>query len=289
MRDTLTRDDDGTPNFSCKLSLAPGEMITSHVLRENLQELFVNDADVALFYFSGHGTANNLGGYLVTVDAKRYDDGVAMSDVLTLANKAAIREVVIILDCCHSGAFGELPAINNQSALLREGVSVLTASRRSQPSVESAGGGVFTSLVCAALEGGAADVCGNVSVAGVYMYVDQALGAWDQRPLFKAHVSKLISLRRCKPQIEPAILRLLPQYFPAPDHQLALDPSYEPEAKPKDEAHEQIFSHLQKYRDARLLVAVGEDHMYGAAMKSKSCRLTHLGQFYWRLAKSGRL
>ncbi len=61
----------------------------------------------------GHETINNLGGYLVTQDVKRYDEGVAMRDVLMLANMAKIREMVIILDCCHSGSLGSIPEIDN--------------------------------------------------------------------------------------------------------------------------------------------------------------------------------
>ena len=115
------------------------------------------------------------------------------------------------------------------------------------------------------------------------------LGAWDQRPLFKSHVSRLVSLRRCEPGLDLAILRLLPIYFPDPDKEFGLDPSFEPDAEPKNEENEKIFLHLQKYRAARLLVPVGEEHMYYAAMNSKSCRLTPLGQFYWNLARGGKL
>ena len=87
--------------------------------------------------------------------------------------------------------------------------------------------GVFTELVCSALDGGAADILGNVSVASVYAYVDQALGAWDQRPLFKSHVSRMLSLRSAKPAIDVAILRRLPEWFARPDAELSLSPRHE--------------------------------------------------------------
>ena len=95
-------------------------------------------------------------------------------------------------------------------------------------------GGIFTSLVYSALNGGASDVIGNVTVASLYTYVDQALGSWDQRPLFKSHVSKLIPLRKCKPEIELDILRLLPKYFSSPTYEFSLDPSFEPRSEPKN-------------------------------------------------------
>ena len=289
MKELLSRNDDGSPNFDCKLLTAPGNNISRAYLKEQTRELLAYDADVALFYFAGHGTFDNLGGYLVTQDAAKYDEGVAMRDVLSLANQAEIREVVIILDCCHSGFLGTTPEIDNEKAILREGISVLTASRWSQTAAEIGGSGLFTTLVCAALEGGYADVCGNVTVASVYAYVDQALGAWEQRPLFKSHVSKLIPLRKCKPAVELPILRMITKYFPTPEFDFKLDPSYEPDAEPKNEEHETIFSHLQKYRAARLLEPVGEKHMFYAAMNRKSCKLTPIGQFYWRLVDRGKI
>lgn len=243
---------------------------------------------MALLYFSGHGFANDLGGYLVTPDAERHDEGVSMVDLITIANQSHVAEVVILLDCCYSGALGALPALN-KLAVLREGISILTASRGSQVAVEIRGRGLFTSLLCAALEGGASDVLGKVTIASVYAYVDQSLGAWEQRPLFKALVSKLISLRNCSPVVPLEILRLLPKYFARPDADLPLDPSFEPDAEPSHPANEQIFSHLQRYRAARLVVPVGEEHLYYAAMNSKSCRLTPLGRFHWSLASDGKL
>ena len=290
LSEVLSKNEDGSPNFDCKLITAPPITVSRAFLKESVAKLFEHEADVALFYFSGHGTENNLGGFLVTPDAKLYDEGVSMHDVLNMANSARkIREVVILLDCCHSGALGQLPAIANDVAVLREGVSILAASRADQVSVEIHGGGLFTGLVKDALNGGASDVLGKISIASVYAYVDQALGSWNQRPLFKSHVSKLISLRTSKPSVPLDILRLLPKYFAAPRSELQLDPSYEPDAEPTHPEHEEIFGQLQKFRAARLLVPVGEEHLYYAAMNKRSCRLTPLGQFYWQLANEGRL
>jgi len=279
---------DGSPNFECQILTAPPLPITRATLKGKIEDLFRDEADVALLYFSGHGFANDLGGYLVTPDGERNDEGVSMVDVITAANRCRVGEVVILLDCCYSGALGALPTLNNLT-VLREGIAILTASRGSQVSVEIRGRGLFTSLLCAALEGGASDLLGKVTIASVYAYVDQSLGAWEQRPLFKALVSKLISLRNCSPVVPIEILRLLPKCFTGADAELPLDPSFEPDAEPRHPGNEQIFSYLQKYRAARLVVPVGEEHLYYAAMNSKSCKLTPLGQFYWSLANNGKL
>ncbi|MBX3084732.1 MAG: caspase family protein [Anaerolineae bacterium] len=289
----LEKHEDGSPNFSCKKILSSSESISKTTLKAAIAKLLEQPADMALFYFSGHGIhVNSLGGYLVTPDASKYDEGVSMTDILILANNAPVREVVIILDCCYSGTFGNVPILSTSDATLREGVAILTASGPTELAAETKDQGVFTNLICAALDGGASDVRGEVNVASMYSYCDQILGAWDQRPRFKANVSTLTEIRMCKPQVDLPILRLITTYFTSATYIYPLDPSYEPDKPddyPKNEAHEKIFGHFQKYRAARLLEPIGEEHLYFAAMRSKNCRLTPLGQFYWNMVKSETL
>jgi len=285
----LSTNEDGSPNFECRRLLSSDSEVTRPALRQAMQQLFSNEADLTVLYFAGHGLLEDDVAYLVTQDAASYDAGLEMNEVLRMANSSKANEVVVILDCCHSGAFGNVPHIQGEHAGLRRGVSVLAASGRGQTADEVAGRGVFTSLVCDALSGGAADVLGSVTVAGVYAYVDQLLGSWDQRPGLKAHVSRLAVIRKCGPQVSLSLLRRLPDYFLTADMELPLDPSYEPDACPEDADHESIFGDLQRLRAARLLTPVGEEHMYYAAMNSKGCCLTPLGQFYWRMAKQQRI
>jgi hypothetical protein len=293
MAGVLARHEDGSLNFECRKMIAPkgvaSNVITRPKLKKELEELFRDRVEVALFHFSGHGTVNNLGGYLVTQDATSYDEGVAMVDVLKMANDSKADEVVILIDCCHAGNLGNIPAIDNTKAILREGVSILTASRGDQVSVEANGAGLFTSLVADSLEGGAADILGHVTAPGVYAYVEAALGAWDQRPLFKSHVARVIPIRRCRPAVDAAILRELPALFPVPAEDLALSPAFEHTCATKEDAKTVIFCKLQALNRVQLVVPVDASHMYDAAMQSKACRLTASGRYYWRLAKSGRI
>jgi hypothetical protein len=290
MERLLSRHDDGAVNFDTQLLTSDREQVTRARVRAGLEALFADPAEVALFYFSGHGTENNVGGYLVTSDATAYDDGVSMTDVLALANRAVhIKEAAIIVDTCHSGLLGTVPAADNAHASLREGLSILSASRSSQSSLERGDHGVFTDLVCSALAGGAADILGNVSVASVYAYVDQAFGAWDQRPLFKSHVSRMLSLRTAKPAIDVAVLRRLPEWFETPDADFPLSPRHERTAEPKDEAAEAVFRCLQRCNRVKLVEPIDEEDMYYAAINGTGCRLTALGRFYWELADHGRI
>jgi hypothetical protein len=280
---------DGSPNFAIKLRTSPSEVITRATLRGEIESLFSGDPDVALLYFSGHGFINSLGGYIVTPDFKKYDEGVSMDDILKFANLSKAKDKIVILDCCHSGAFASPTITGSNLAQLSEGLSVLTASRDSESALEINGSGVFTALVVSALQGGAADLRGHITPGSIYAYVDQALGPWDQRPIFKTNVTRFTSLRTITPPVSPATLRKLIDYFPTPQDEHSLDPSYEFTEPTADPTKVAIMKDLQKFVGVGLVVPVGEEHMYFAAMNSKSCRLTAVGFQYWRLVKEKHL
>lgn len=56
--------------------------------------------------------------------------------------------------------------------MISEGVTILTASRSSETSMEVNGHGLFTSLLIEALIGGAADITGHVTPGGIYAYIE---------------------------------------------------------------------------------------------------------------------
>jgi hypothetical protein len=291
----LARNEDGSPNYECRLLVNPGgPLITKEVLRAEWQRLFAGFPGDILFYFAGHGSPAEAGGAIVTHEGTPADPGLPMNDLIQLANESAAQEVLIILDCCHSGAIGGKGHRRSsrgleQHARLREGVTILAASRSSESSVEEGNRGVFTELLLAALQGGAADVRGHVSAAAIYAYIEQALGAWDQRPLYKSFASHLAPVRRCLQPVSDALLRALPRYFATEESSYALDPSFEythPDATPE---HVAIFNAFKTYRDARLLKTMEGDDLYFAALHSHAVVLTPVGRLYWRLAKQGRI
>jgi hypothetical protein len=288
----LDRHDDGTKNFDVRKLTGPPETITRSQLREAITDLFSTAAEVALFYFSGHGSENDLGGYLVTTDASAYDEGVPMADVITLANRSVVSESIIIVDCCHSGHLGNDPVgprDANVRAEMAEGVSILTASRSTEPAIETGGRGVFTTLLCSAVDGGAADVLGGTKMAAIYSYIDESLGSWQQRPLFKTHVSSLLSLRRSKPSLPLEKLLRMVYVFSKPDSTFTLDPSFERTEASAHPANVELFDLLVAYRNARLVEVVTHEHLYYAAVHSGEVQLTPLGRHYWRLVKENRL
>ncbi len=289
LTEVLSRHHDSRTNFHCETVIAPPSSVTRPLLRKKISELFKERADVAFLHFSGHGTVNGLGGYLVTPDYCDYDVGIAMTEILALANQSPVADVFITLDCCHSGAFGVLPAVSDNKVVLADGVSVITAARSGQEALEEGGGGVFTSLLVEALEGGAAGLLGDVTGASIYAYIDNAMGAWDQRPLFKANVSQFVKLREAAPRVKRTLVQQLIDYFPLPAELLELSPEFEPEVEPHDAEKEGQFKNLQKFRDAGLVEPVGEESLYHAAVNSKACGLTTLGKYYWRLVNERKI
>jgi uncharacterized caspase-like protein len=279
----LKKNGDGSPNFDIRLIT---DTVTRSSLRKDIEELFQGENDVSLFYFSGHGLVKSTGGYIVTTDMESYDEGISMDDILKLVNKSNARDKIVILDCCHSGSFGSASFSIDESKLaqLCDGLTILTASRSSEYAIEINGSGVFTSLLIDALEGGAADLRGNITPGSVYSYIDEALGAWEQRPIFKTNVSRFTPLRRVNPSISVDILRKIKDYFESPEQEYKLDPSYEFTSDQPNEENVEILKNLQKFVSVGLVVPVDEEHMYFAAMNSKSCRLTAMGYQYWRLA-----
>ena len=286
---TLESNGDGSPNFGVRLITSTGSLVDRSKLREAIEQLFDGESDMALLYFSGHGFIKSTGGYLVTTDAQRYDEGVSMDEILNIANQSRAKNKVIILDCCHAGALGSPSITGGNISQLSEGLSVLTASRDSEYALEVNDSGVFTSLVLDALKGGAADLRGNITPGSLYAYVDEALGAWDQRPIFKTNVSNFAPLRKIPPKVPFETMRKITEYFSTPEAEYQLDPSYEDTEKCAKEENVEIFKVLQKFQSVGLVVPVNAEFMYFAAINSKSCRLSALGYQYWRLVNEKKL
>lgn len=295
VKTALERDGDGNLNFNVRLMTATNEYtyIDKHTLRDAVKELFRDESEIALFYYSGHGSIDETGGYLCTSEIERPEDGLALQDVMTFAANSKAHNKVIILDSCHSGAVAQMPEMKDYS-ILHSGTTILAACGEDQYSIEKGGHGVFTSLLVEALYGGGMNLLGEVSPGSIYAYIDRSLGGWDQRPVFKANIKTFVSIRKNIPPIQIDKLRKITELFTSPSEEYRLDPTYEPDkheadVKEVNKEHEAIFSLLQKYVKLNLVVPVGEEHMYYAALHHKSCKLTAQGRHYWNLVSKGTI
>lgn len=295
----LERHADGTINFATPRVLTgtgPVDVVTKAELKDAVRELFMGNSDIALLYFAGHGYIEDTGGFLCAGDCKRGDDGFSLGELMTLATKSNAKNKVIILDSCNSGIAGDRAQLQGV-AEIKEGMTILTASTAEQYAMEVPGGGagVFTNLLVDALGGAAANLVGDITPGGVYAHIDQSLGPWAQRPVFKTNVKTFVSLRKATPPIPLVDLQALATHFPEPGYIFKLDPAYEPEREqhPKipapDPKKTAVFAVLQKYAKVNLVRPVGAPHMWHAAMQSKSCELTVLGEHYRKLVANGLL
>jgi hypothetical protein len=288
VKSMLDRHADGSVNFGVKLMVGngPNDLLPKSDLKEAVRELFADDSEVALFYFAGHGYIEATGGYLCAGDCKTGDDGLPLAEIMTLANASRARNKIIILDSCYGGALGD-HHLNANVAEISEGMTILTASTKGQYAAEENGGGVFTGLLIDALGGAAANLIGQVTPGGVYAHIDQSLGQWSQRPVFKTNVKRFVSLRQVQPPLALADLRRISEFFPSAGFEFQLDPTFEPEHPSAIPENNLIFAILQKYNRVNLAVPVGAPHPYHAAIHSKSMKLTALGEHYRRLAAKG--
>ena len=294
----LRKNENGDPNFEV-LELCNINMKSE--LRSNIEKCFDGDVDVALFYFSGHGFIDDLGGYLVTPDYKDKDWGVSLQDVLAIVNNSKIKNKIVIVDSCHSGFLGQINLMGNSCSIIENGVTILTACKSDEVAIEGEKEkhGIFTTLLIEALNGAAADILGRITTASIYAYIDSNLGAWEQRPIFKTNISNFISVRDVKPRVEKEVLRETMQYFEMNDYSCQLDPSFEYTNNPEykfeyvkpyaDKINTKKFKNLQKLVSVGLVVPEDEEHMYFAAMNSKRCKLTNIGKYYFKLVKNGKI
>lgn len=296
VKSVLERNSDGDINFECSLLVASNEhnLVERSVLKDNIEDLFERDLDVALFYFAGHGHLESSDGYIMASDSKRGDEGVPLSTILKFANESPAKNKIIILDSCHSGIVGNNPG--EKTATLSDGVTILTASTSNQYSSEVDGKGLYTTLLVDALNGSASNLTGDITPGSVYAHIDQSLGAFEQRPVFKTNVKEFVSLRRVTPPISKDKLRQIAKLFPNAGYEYSLDPTYEPEMKGRDKGmpdpnqeNTKTFAILQEYNRLNLLKPINADHMWNAAMESKSCKLTALGEHYRGLAIKNRI
>ena len=179
--------------------------VTTQMLEESLIQLFKpkgkNIPTTALFYFSGHGLQREAGvqeGYLATsdTDPNKGNFGIPLNWLRRLLQQSPVRQVVVILDCCHSGS---LLAFSEADPGARAGIDRLfmAASREYESAYESIEGkhSVFTQALLAGLDPNKLSG-GKVSNYSLTEHVSQSLRGEIQQPLFESSGSEIVITRR---------------------------------------------------------------------------------------------
>lgn len=281
----------GTDNFDVRVHtrLHKNEIKTKEELLSGIKRLFASEVNTALFYFSGHGDIDELGGYLITPDVRNVSDGVSMHDIIAIANRSKINNRIIILDCCSAGYLGTAN-VNAPHASLAEGVTILSACRENEAAIEVNEHGVFTNLLLTALKGAAADINGNITTASTYAFIDRSLGFWHQRPQFKTNVKRIVDLRIAKPPITKESIRKIKDYFKDKSENYAFNDYVLSQNIHEDrEDPATILKELRKLEVGGLLIADENMILDKEAISPQSFSLTPLGKHYLELVKRDKI
>ncbi len=194
-------------------------------IKKRIEDFFRDSGrnDLLLLYFSGHGVLSlDRKFYFATVSTELEwvkTTGIEDRFVKEAMDSSRARSIVLVLDCCHSGAFGK--GLVPKSALSAdvehrfdgEGRVTLTASNALEYAFEESDpatginelepaepGSLFTRCVVEGLRSGAADVDddGAVSVDDLYDYVKQQVRerSTHQTPRMSGDVSGDIFIAR---------------------------------------------------------------------------------------------
>ncbi|MBN1487595.1 MAG: AAA-like domain-containing protein [Anaerolineae bacterium] len=146
--------------------------------------------DLLLFYFSGHGMAQNGESYLLARDTQLSalkHTAIAMKDIRELIEQSPAHAKVIVLDACHSGAsIGKAEPVMTSEFIQRvfeqaEGMAVLASCKENQQSWEwtEKHRSVFTYYLLDALTGKADfEKKGFVTVSDTSNYVSNGVKTW---------------------------------------------------------------------------------------------------------------
>jgi len=205
------------------------------VVEEAIAELFLNNKkpdDLLLLYFSGHGLLDVEGHLYLTLKNTRYDlpFGTALtpSFINTAMNKSRSQRKVLILDCCHSGAFERgtkgskglgTSAVTEQTFEVNGyGREILTSSTATQLSwqgdqvIGDTDKSLFTHYLVQGLETGEAAVNGakDITVGQLYEYTHNQVVKIKPEMKPQRWVDKqqgaLIIAQNPAPKIQPKVL-----------------------------------------------------------------------------------
>jgi hypothetical protein len=143
------------------------------------------------------------------------------------------------------------------------------------------------------LEGAAGDHLGHVTALSLYAFSSRSFGDWEQRPIFKTHLTEAVPLRTVEPPIDQDLLRNLAGLFASADDEIPLTQDHEGERPYRTgvepTALQRQFDQFKDLRNAGLLEVRGQTDLYFAAMNGGTVALTSLGKYFWRLSRDGRL
>ncbi len=156
------------------------------MLQINLLLRKVGRNDLVLLYYSGHGKLNPNGKLYLsatnTIIGALEATSISLESVKNYIEISSSNRIVIILDCCYSGAVGEVFGRGGADDQLQfmskgRGTFIMTASTGIQAAVEKESDqyGIFTKHIIQGIKSGKADYDkdGLITVEDIYAYVHE--------------------------------------------------------------------------------------------------------------------
>lgn len=191
------------PEFGFQVEYLLDPYLTRNRLTDELEKFFSQEATAYIVYYSGHGFKSRFSCHFVTSELTplEYNRGLHMDFLNNLIVNAAnpSAAILIILDCCHAGAFVVEEGISRpfvttqhikESIKAGNGRAVLAACLESQLTTETSttGSGLYTSYLLEGLLGAARNRKGQVTVSTLNAYVAASLSAiGGPTTLFEGH------------------------------------------------------------------------------------------------------
>jgi WD40 repeat protein/energy-coupling factor transporter ATP-binding protein EcfA2 len=175
-----------------------GEVLTE-ALRNFLLEQAANSE--ALIYFSGHGIPvldrlnDEQEGFLATSDCKiefqgkriiSQQNGISLRSLNKLIDKSKVSSLVVILDCCHAGAFLEKDLVNRTLTAFNSAERdyyLMAACRRAEQAWEGEDYSIFTEALLKGLAEDKAGSEGQIICDQVFAVIDTELKGKGQEPI----------------------------------------------------------------------------------------------------------
>ncbi|MBE6329127.1 MAG: hypothetical protein E7072_03275 [Bacteroidales bacterium] len=155
----------------------------------------VQQGDVALLFFSGHGAKEGAETYFLSSNAESNDlfsSAVDFDIIKSALKRLKDRKcrIIIFMDACHSGSMYGVKSVTETFSMAEPGVIGFYSSTEAQKSNESEQweNGIFTKALLEGLKGAAVDQEGNITLDALELYIREqvrkATGG-RQMPIFE--------------------------------------------------------------------------------------------------------
>lgn len=181
---------------------------TDKSIKKGLSNLIakVNQGDVVLLFFSGHGAKEEGSTYFLSVNAESNDlfsSAVNFDEIRSATRRLLDKKckIIIFMDACHSGALYGQKSTAESFALAEPGVIGFYSSTENQKSNESDkwSNGIFTKALLEGLKGSAADAQGDITLDQLEKYIRETVRKstnGTQMPIFENKMGNFVLFKK---------------------------------------------------------------------------------------------